>query len=90
MATPENPFSTDKKCIQVDDPIRCKIEQKIGQSTSNMEELDHEFDNIIKAKMNKATSSVLKDCIPNGLIKRFPKNNISAMVETGAKGGKVN
>ena len=89
MAIPENPFE-EKKSIQVDDPIRCKIEQKIGQSTSDMEELDKEFDNVIKAAMHEATSAVHKCCIPDGLIKRFPKNNISAMVLTGAKGGLIN
>lgn len=40
--------------------------------------------------MSVATSEVLKVCIPEGLFKRFPKNNISAMCLTGAKGGLVN
>ena len=44
----------------------------------------------MKNKMSNATSEVLKVCIPEGLMKRFPKNNISAMVLTGAKGGLVN
>ena len=55
-----------------------------------MEQLDKEFDDTIKATMNQCSSTVLKDCIPEGLVKRFPKNNISAMVLTGAKGGLVN
>jgi len=49
-----------------------------------------ELDNVMKSKMNNATSQVLKTCVPAGLLKRFPKNNISAMVLTGAKGGIVN
>ena len=89
MAVPENPFE-GKTCIQADDPIRCAIEQKIGQSASSMEQLDKEFDDTIKATMNQCSSTVLKDCIPDGLVKKFPKNNISAMVLTGAKGGLVN
>ena len=40
--------------------------------------------------MNEATGKVLSSCVPDGLLKRFPKNNISAMVLTGAKGGLVN
>lgn len=44
----------------------------------------------MKSKMNDATGKVLKLCVPDGLVKRFPKNNISAMVLTGAKGGLVN
>lgn len=89
MALPDNPFD-EKKCIQIDDPIRCKIEQKIGQSASNMEDLDKEFDGVIKATMSQSTSTVLGDCIPDGLVKRFPKNNIGVMVNAGAKGGAVN
>mmetsp|Transcript_47639 Transcript_47639/g.64629 ORF Transcript_47639/g.64629 Transcript_47639/m.64629 type:complete len:98 (+) Transcript_47639:794-1087(+) len=44
----------------------------------------------MKGKMSKVTSDILSNCIPGGLVKRFPKNNISAMVLTGAKGGIVN
>lgn len=52
--------------------------------------LDQEFDGVMRGAMSGATSQVLKVCIPDGLVKRFPKNNISAMVLTGAKGGLVN
>jgi DNA-directed RNA polymerase I subunit RPA1 len=52
--------------------------------------MEAEFDNVMKGCMGTATSSILKDCIPSGLIKKFPKNNISAMCLTGAKGGVVN
>jgi DNA-directed RNA polymerase I subunit RPA1 len=48
------------------------------------------MDNIIIGKMSQVTSGVLADCIPGGLMKKFPKNNISTMVLTGAKGGIVN
>lgn len=40
--------------------------------------------------MNLATSKIIDACLPDGLIKNFPKNNMNAMVLTGAKGGKVN
>ncbi len=40
--------------------------------------------------MSSATTAILNNCIPMGLIKRFPKNNISTMCLTGAKGGIVN
>lgn len=52
--------------------------------------MEIEFDNVVKGCMSKATSSIVEDCIPKGLIKRFPKNNISTMCLTGAKGGIVN
>jgi DNA-directed RNA polymerase I subunit RPA1 len=90
LALPEDPFTNAKKCIQADDPICAMLEHKVGQSQTNKEALEVELDNIIKSVMSKATSEVLKECIPSGLIKRFPRNNISAMVLTGAKGGVVN
>lgn len=90
LALPEDPFSNAKKCIQADDPICAMLEHKVGQSQTNKEALEVELDNLIKSVMSKATSEVLKECIPSGLIKRFPRNNISAMVLTGAKGGVVN
>jgi DNA-directed RNA polymerase I subunit RPA1 len=52
--------------------------------------MEAEFDNVIKGAMSKVTSALVTECIPKGLIKRFPKNNISAMCLTGAKGGVVN
>lgn len=79
MAVPEDPFNGQKKCLTLDDPIRVSLENKIGQS-ANHEELEVEFDNVMKSTMGKTTAKVLKDCIPTGLVKRFPKNLISAMV----------
>ena len=52
--------------------------------------LDAELDVMIQGRMNDATSKVLKEIIPDGLMKKFPQNNLSAMVMTGAKGGVVN
>lgn len=52
--------------------------------------LDADLDTVMQGRMNDATSKVLKEIIPAGLIKKFPKNNLSAMVMTGAKGGIVN
>mmetsp|Transcript_10131 Transcript_10131/g.11381 ORF Transcript_10131/g.11381 Transcript_10131/m.11381 type:complete len:100 (+) Transcript_10131:1230-1529(+) len=40
--------------------------------------------------MNDATTKIIDTCIPSGLVKDFPSNNISSMVLTGAKGGKIN
>ena len=63
----------------------------MGQVTpANRELIEAEFDNALKGCMGGATSKILQDCIPSGLIKKFPKNNISAMCLTGAKGGVVN
>jgi DNA-directed RNA polymerase I subunit RPA1 len=88
MALPKNPF-VGKETIQADDAIRTRLEEKMN-STEDTTKLDIELDSRIKSKMNSATSAVLKLCIPDGLVKRFPKNNISAMCLSGAKGGIVN
>lgn len=88
MAVPANPFE-GKKCIQEDNPVRMALEAKFN-SSEDLQKLDVELDNTMKSKMNDATGKVLKLCVPDGLVKRFPKNNISAMVLTGAKGGLVN
>ena len=90
MALPANPFDLSKRTIQVDNPIRARLEQKVGQSTGNKELVEAELDGTMNQTMGTATSKIVKDCIPDGLIKRFPNNNISAMVLTGAKGGVVN
>ncbi|CAM0140636.1 hypothetical protein VKS41_006661 [Umbelopsis sp. WA50703] len=48
------------------------------------------LDNAMKSKVNKLTSSVIDRCIPNGLVKKFPKNNMQMMTVSGAKGSPVN
>jgi DNA-directed RNA polymerase I subunit RPA1 len=88
MALPEDPFE-GKQVIQSDDPIRVRLEDRMNQS-EDINQLDVELDSLIKSKMSVATSAVLKLCIPDGLVKRFPLNNISAMCLSGAKGGIVN
>lgn len=52
--------------------------------------IEKEFDTVVQNEMNNATTNVIDSCIPSGLIKNFPHNNMSAMVLTGAKGGKIN
>eukprot|EP01088_Endostelium_zonatum_P006247 TRINITY_DN18354_c0_g1_i1.p1 TRINITY_DN18354_c0_g1~~TRINITY_DN18354_c0_g1_i1.p1 ORF type:complete len:1704 (-),score=470.71 TRINITY_DN18354_c0_g1_i1:9-5120(-) len=48
------------------------------------------LDNVMKGAMNKVTEAVVDVAIPEGLIKRFPKNNMSMMTQSGAKGSTVN
>ena len=40
--------------------------------------------------MGDETTKILETCLPHGLWKVFPWNNLAAMVLTGAKGGEVN
>lgn len=48
------------------------------------------LDSAMMSASNKLTSSVIDACIPNGLHKVFPHNNMQMMTVTGAKGSPVN
>lgn len=48
------------------------------------------LDNAMKAKVNKLTSSITQTCLPNGLVRPFPKNDMQMMTVSGAKGSNVN
>ncbi|ORE11227.1 beta and beta-prime subunits of DNA dependent RNA-polymerase [Rhizopus microsporus var. microsporus] len=48
------------------------------------------LDNAMKAKVNKLTSSITQKCLPDGLIRPFPKNDMQMMTVSGAKGSNVN
>ncbi|XP_077865105.1 DNA-directed RNA polymerase I subunit RPA1-like [Saccoglossus kowalevskii] len=49
-----------------------------------------EIDLCMKSKTDEITNNVNKACMPNGLLKRFPENNLQLMVQAGAKGSQVN
>ena len=43
-----------------------------------------------KDQLAPATNGINKVCLPEGLIKKFPHNNLQLMVQAGAKGSTVN
>ena len=49
-----------------------------------------EVDRHYKDVLSKATNQINKACLPKGLIKTFPENNLQLMVQAGAKGSTVN
>ncbi len=49
-----------------------------------------EIDRAYKEKLGPATNDINSACIPRGLIKTFPENNLQLMVQSGAKGSTVN
>ena len=49
-----------------------------------------ELDAGYKEFMNPATNDINSICVPAGLIKPFPHNNLQLMVNSGAKGSTVN
>lgn len=86
MALPQNPFKS-KATLGLKDPIKTQIEKRFHNE--GMQIVD-EFDQTVKGELGDSTTQVIQSCLPDGLEKPFPKNNISTMVLTGAKGGAVN
>jgi DNA-directed RNA polymerase beta' subunit len=48
------------------------------------------LDNTVKSSAAQTHSSVIQACLPYGLLKTFPSNQFSLMVQSGAKGSLVN
>ncbi|KAI3972071.1 hypothetical protein MKX01_025639 [Papaver californicum] len=57
---------------------------------SNAESATTRLDRMMSSSLNGTTSQVNKELFPKGLQKPFPKNCLSLMTTTGAKGGLVN
>merc|ERR1719402_1486503 len=49
-----------------------------------------DIDRAYKSTLNPATNEINAVCLPAGLIKKFPHNNLQLMVQSGAKGSTVN
>ena len=57
-----------------------------SRDDSDMKELDLRM----KSKTDHVQDQINKICIPLGLLKNFPDNNLQLMVQSGAKGSVVN
>lgn len=62
------------------------LETFILENEANANDLDVKMISLV----NKSSSKLQGKCMPQGLVKKFPSNNFSAMVTTGAKGSIVN
>lgn len=49
-----------------------------------------QVDRQYKSALDVFTNNINKTCLPLGLVKKFPDNNLQLMVESGAKGSTVN
>ena len=71
--------------------IRTVLEKRLqqahhGRDDSYMKELDLNM----KKKTDYFNDQINRICMPVGLGKRFPENNLQLMVQSGAKGSLVN
>jgi DNA-directed RNA polymerase beta' subunit len=57
-----------------------------SRDDNDMKELDLKM----KGKTDQVQDQINKQCIPSGLLKKFPENNLQLMVQSGAKGSVVN
>lgn len=49
-----------------------------------------QLDSSMKSVTDDVNNRINRACIPDGLLKKFPSNNLQLMVQSGAKGGMVN
>jgi DNA-directed RNA polymerase I subunit RPA1 len=81
------PESDPQEQRRVAQEIRFAIQKRFVTEGLHIEK---EFDAAVQAELNDCTTSVIDTCVPAGLVKNFPRNNMDCMVLTGAKGGKIN
>lgn len=78
MLQDQNPTDTDAE-------LRRRIEDVMRDDTKHAG-----LDMMMNARSNDLSSEVTKACLPNGLVKKFPKNQMQTMTVSGAKGSAVN
>lgn len=69
-----------------DDPeLKSRLEDVLRDDTKQAG-----LDMMMNSKSNKLSSDITKACLPLGLVKQFPKNQMQTMTVSGAKGSGVN
>ena len=63
-----------------------KMEEQYATNPKFVAEVDRKY----KTALDDFTNNINKVCLPAGLIKKFPDNNLQLMVQSGAKGSSVN
>ncbi|KAI5481516.1 DNA-directed RNA polymerase I subunit RPA1 [Pseudohyphozyma bogoriensis] len=67
------------------DDLRARLEEVL-RDDQKMGGLDAS----VEGETNQVTTKVIKTCLPHGLVKPFPHNNMQTMTISGAKGSNVN
>ena len=73
-----------------DDEVFDEDELKNGLEVLHRQKRNKEVDAAYKEKLSKTTNVINDHCLPRGLVKKFPENNLQLMVQAGAKGSTVN
>ncbi|KDR17997.1 DNA-directed RNA polymerase I subunit RPA1, partial [Zootermopsis nevadensis] len=69
---------------------RSEIKEKMEDVYQNYNRGRAMIDSSYKSMLDNITNKINKACIPNGLLKSFPYNNLQLMIQSGAKGSTVN
>ncbi|KAL1435333.1 hypothetical protein MTO96_011066 [Rhipicephalus appendiculatus] len=69
--------------VQLEDRLRAA---HVARNDRQMKQLDSSM----KSVTDDVNNQINRACIPDGLLKKFPSNNLQLMVQSGAKGGMVN
>ncbi|GAA5886048.1 hypothetical protein JCM5296_007073 [Sporobolomyces johnsonii] len=77
--------SADKSDPATADDLRARLEE-ILRDDYKLAGLDA----TVEGETNQVTTQLIKTCLPNGLVKPFPHNNMQTMTVSGAKGSNVN
>ncbi|XP_014216995.1 DNA-directed RNA polymerase I subunit RPA1 [Copidosoma floridanum] len=83
--------SVQKEILEVpeDTPmeeVTAKFEENYQSNPKFRKQVDEKY----KKALSVYTNNINKACLPRGLIKGFPENNLQLMVRSGAKGSSVN
>ena len=66
------------------------LQEQIASRLSEREGAEAALDMRSSGALNKVTSATVAQCLPHGTKKPFPKNCLSLMTQSGAKGSMVN
>ncbi|OAD54192.1 DNA-directed RNA polymerase I subunit RPA1, partial [Eufriesea mexicana] len=68
------------------DIVTSKMEESYWSNPKFRAQVDRKY----KSALDVYTNDINKICLPAGLLKKFPSNNLQLMVQSGAKGSTVN
>ena len=71
------------------DELRANLE-RYHRESRKIPKRRADIDRAYKEKLSSANNAINKTCLPEGLIEKFPNNNLQLMVLSGAKGSSVN
>ncbi|XP_043278475.1 DNA-directed RNA polymerase I subunit RPA1 [Venturia canescens] len=69
-----------------EEQLKSKMEESYAKDPKFRAVVDRKY----KSALDVFTNDINKTCLPAGLLKKFPHNNLQLMVQSGAKGSTVN